>query len=189
MLVVCLAALLAANPVQARIGQFYTVEKFLNAYLQTPYQAQTLWLTAPMRKNAEQVLGHRFPGLRLRYWQHANRTAWILEEIGKEQPITLGVVVNEDRIEHLVVLEYRETRGGEITYPFFTNQFQGVSLSKEPTKDLPPRLDQGIDGITGATLSVRAATRIATLALYFHRQTVADNSSDSQPSASVSIND
>ena len=33
------------------------------------------------------------------------------------------------------------------------------------------KLSQPVDGITGATLSVRAVKKAATLALYLHRQT------------------
>ena len=57
------------------------------------------------------------------------------------------------------VLQFRESRGWEIRYPFFTQQFDGVRLDKND------KLNERIDGITGATLSVRAATRSANLAL------------------------
>ncbi|WP_069472977.1 FMN-binding protein [Candidatus Marithrix sp. Canyon 246] len=71
---------------------------------------------------------------------------WILEEIGKKKPITTGIVINKGRIERFKVLIFRETRGWEVCYPFFTNQFKGNSLNNF----------SHIDGISGATLSVRA---------------------------------
>jgi hypothetical protein len=171
LLCLLLALLVSISPpANARQGRFYTAEEFLTAYLAPEHGSpQTLWLTAELRRQAEAVLGHRFPPLRLRYWQIGSKSAWILEEIGKEMPITLGVVVGGDHIDHLVVLEYRESRGGEITYPFFTQQFQERKLAEAGE----PKLEGHIDGITGATLSVRAATRVATLALLLHRQVLA----------------
>jgi uncharacterized protein with FMN-binding domain len=82
------------------------------------------------------------------------------EDIGKDKPITLGIVVSGNRIERVDVLAFRETRGWEIRYPFFTNQFSGLTLAPDGY------LSDSIDGITGATLSVRAVERVARLALW-----------------------
>ncbi|HCS29554.1 MAG TPA: FMN-binding protein, partial [Spongiibacteraceae bacterium] len=57
------------------------------------------------------------------------------------------------------ILTYCESRGGEVRHPFFTEQFEGAQLGADDT------LDRQIDGITGATLSVRAVTRVAEAAL------------------------
>ena len=76
------------------------------------------------------ILGHSFAGLRVRYWASGERTAWVFEEIGKELPITVGVVVDNNGIALLSILEYRESRGGEVRYPFFTQQFQSMGLLK-----------------------------------------------------------
>ena len=127
-------------------------------------QLQTLWLNAERRKAAEDQVGWAPAGMRMRYWQAGERTAWILEHIGKEEPITLGVTVEGDRILNVAVLAFRESRGWEIRYPFFTEQFQGVSLSDGG------RLSRHVDGITGATLSVRAVERMARLALWLDSQ-------------------
>jgi len=96
----------------------------------------------------------------VRYWQAAERSAWILDEIGKDQPITVGVVVNAGRMENIKVLVFRESRGWEIRHPFFTDQFKQASLEADH------QLDRQIDGISGATMSVRAMKKLATLALY-----------------------
>ncbi|MCB1675668.1 MAG: FMN-binding protein [Halioglobus sp.] len=125
---------------------------------------QSLWLTREARAAATTAVGWAPAALRLRYWQDGERTAWILEDIGKDQPITLGVVVREDAIERVEVLAFRESRGWEIRYPFFTAQFSGLSLAADGY------LSQPIDGITGATLSVRAAERVARLALWLDAQ-------------------
>jgi FMN-binding domain. len=122
-----------------------------------------LWITGDMRSEIKQILGHDLNVLRIRHWERDGRTAWILEEIGKEQPITTGIVVAEDKIERIKVLIFREGRGWEVRYPFFTDQFPGAGLRGNH------ELDRAIDGIAGATLSVRALTKLAQLALYLHR--------------------
>jgi uncharacterized protein with FMN-binding domain len=86
----------------------------------------------------------------------------VLEEVGKELPITVGVVVDNSYIKSLRVLTYRENRGGEVATPAFTDQFMDVALEDNGT------LDASIDGISGATLSVRALTRLAGVALFLH---------------------
>lgn len=126
--------------------------------------AQRLWLTGPVKDGVRDILGHDLGSLRIRYWQRGERTAWILEEIGKDQPITTGLVVDAGHLSDVEVLIYRESRGWEVRYPAFTDQFKGAIL------DEGLRLDRHIDGITGATMSVDALTRLARLALYFHTQ-------------------
>lgn len=126
---------------------------------------QTIWFTGELRERARAILGHDPRPLRLRYWRAGSRTAWILEEIGKERPITIGVVVQDDRIERLRVLIYRESRGWEVHTPAFTAQFDTAKLRTDG------KLDRGVDGITGATLSVQALTRLARLALLLDAHT------------------
>lgn len=125
-----------------------------------------LWLTPDLKARAAKVLEHPYAGMRVKYWREGDRTAWVIDEIGKERPITIGVIVNEGRIAQVQVLAFRESRGGEVRYPFFTKQFVNVGL-----KD-GDRLDGRIDGITGATLSVWAVTKVSRLALMFHREVV-----------------
>ena len=84
---------------------------------------------------------------------------WVLDEIGKELPITTGIIVNNGAIERVRVLVFRESRGWEVRHDFFTNQFKGAGMTKDG------RLDRQIDGISGATLSVRAVEKLARVAL------------------------
>ena len=126
-----------------------------------------LWIDKDLQLEIRRILGHDLGALRIRYWSQAKRTAWILEEIGKEQPITAGIVINDSKIEQVKVLIFRETRGGEIRYPFFTDQFNGAGL------DHNNNLNQHIDGISGATLSVNAMVKLAQLALLFHQHSQA----------------
>lgn len=123
---------------------------------------KVLWLTKALRTDVQRIMGQQLPVLRIRYWGHESRTAWILEAVGKEQPITVGFVVNGGRIERMKVLIYRESRGSEVRHPFFTDQFEGATL--QPDR----QLDRPIHGISGATLSVRALKRLSRLALYLH---------------------
>lgn len=123
----------------------------------------TLWLTREASAQAGRILGHAPPQLRQRYWGNAEQTVWVLEEIGKEEPITVGFLVRGGKIARAKVLIYRESRGGEIRYPAFLKQYEGAGLTEDQ------RLDRNIDGISGATLSVRAMERMARLALYYDR--------------------
>ena len=130
-----------------------------------PPASEVLWITRPLREQITQILEHAPDALRVRYWGEKHRTVWIMDEIGKERPITVGLVVDNDRLETVKVLAFRESRGWEVRYPFFTDQFKGVGLSAGN------ELDQTIDGISGATLSVRALKKLARLALLLHAHT------------------
>lgn len=133
----------------------------------TPEQ-KALWLTAETKAGIREVFGEDYPGLRIRYWRAGSRTAWILEAIGKVKPITTGFLIENRRLLQMRVLIYRESHGWEVRYPFFTNQFKGLELEAET------KLNQNIDGISGATLSVNALTRLARLALYLHGQVISE---------------
>lgn len=138
---------------------------------------QAVFLTAPVRTRVERVLGHRTALLRVRYWRQGTRTVWVLDEIGKEQPITTGIQVDGRTITRLRVLQYRESRGGEVQRAGFTAQFDAARLVKDDA------LDRSIDGITGATLSVRALTRQARMALVLNEIVDAAASATAQPGA------
>jgi len=130
-----------------------------------PPEPNLLWLTAPVQEGVQTIMGRKLKQLRLRYWAGEGRTVWVLDEIGKVKPITAGFVVKGGEIERMRVLIFRESHGWEVRYPVFADQFQGLSL----VSDL--ELSEGIDGISGATLSVNALRRLARLALYLHGQT------------------
>jgi len=160
-LMFCMVTAKAATHSEA--GRYLALDDYLAAAFPhgTP-AARTLWVGGDLRQSIEQMLGHRFANLRVRYWQDGETSAWILDEIGKELPITIGVTVCDNAIVNVRVLEFRESRGWEVKYPFFTDQFEDARLEHDG------RLDRKIDGITGATLSVAAVTRIARIALLLH---------------------
>jgi len=144
-----------------------------NAFVQEafngqPPAARTLWLTSDVRPVAEKILSHKPTTRRVRYWASGQRSVWILDEIGKDQPITVGIIVNQGKLEKIKILVFRESRGDEVRYPSFTDQFTQASLTDEY------HLDQTVDGISGATLSVRAVKKLSRLALYYHKK-IANN--------------
>lgn len=141
-------------------GVYKTEENFLKeVFNETAPPSQSLILKKDLRKSVNQILGHRYSGLRIKYWQNENTSAWILEEIGKDELITFGFAIKEKKISQAEVLIFRETRGWEIKYPAFTSQFIGGQLANN-------KLTKNIDGVAGATLSVWAMTSVAKLALF-----------------------
>lgn len=162
-----LLLLLATGPVVAgsggEAGRYLETDEYLRGVFPAELPAaQVLWVTGELRHGVERMLGHDFKSLRVRYWYDGVKSAWVLDEVGKEMPITIGVSIVAGAIDKVRVLEFRESRGWEVRYPFFTDQFLEAKLGPDE------RLDRNIDGITGATMSVNAVTRIARIALVLH---------------------
>ncbi len=128
-----------------------------------PPKPSVLWLKKDLKKQLSDILDHKYKGMRVRYWKQANdasrKTVWVLEETGKDKLITTGIVINNGKIEQVKVLIFRESRGWEVRHDFFTDQFRQVTLTKDN------QLNQHIDNISGATLSVRAIKKLAQIAL------------------------
>lgn len=142
-------------------GVYQSGDAFLNEVFNgVPPKPSIIWLSGEAKKTATEILHHKPGYLRVRYWANNNTSAWILNEIGKEQPITVGIIIENSSIKLLRVLEFRESRGDEVRHNFFTKQFNNAQIKDDQ------QLNQSIDGITGATLSVRALKRLARLALY-----------------------
>jgi len=129
-----------------------------------PPKAEVLWLDKALKEKIAAILDHNYSGLRVRYWRQDNKSAWILDEIGKEKPITAGIVIIDGKIELLKILAFRESRGWEVRHDFFTNQFTHARLTDDQ------QLDKNIDNISGATLSVRAVSKLARIALLLDLQ-------------------
>ncbi len=136
-----------------------TPDAFIQETFPRPPKPKVIWLTGDLKKEIEKILQHPYAKLRVKYWKKGDKSAWVLDEIGKEKPITVGVIINDGKIASLRVLAFRESRGWEVEQPFFTRQFTQAGLRKDN------RLDRNIDGITGATLSVRALKKLARMAL------------------------
>ncbi len=162
--ILCLLGLLVVSPLLAK-GIYQTPEAFLNEVFDgQPPKPAVIWLTGETGKAVAGILQHKPNRLRVRYWARGARSAWILEEIGKEKPITVGIFIEDGRIRLIRVLAFRESRGDEVRHAFFTRQFDNATLRDDM------QLDRPIDGISGATLSVRALTKLARVALYLDSQ-------------------
>lgn len=141
-------------------------DAFIEECLGESRSQEVVWLTKDLKQELVNILGQPFKGLRVRYWKEDSSTVWILEEIGKVELITAGFHVTDGTMERMEILVYRESHGWEVRYPFFTRQFAGLQL------DNKHRLNKDIDGISGATLSVNAITRLSRVALYLHSKVV-----------------
>jgi hypothetical protein len=149
---------------------YETQPEFLSrAFSGSPPEPNILWLSGDRKSTVRQLLGHDYAALRLRYWCRQGRSAWVLEEIGKELPITVGIIIERNYIRNLRVLTYRENRGGEVATPAFTDQFIDAEL------EMNNKLDVTIDSISGATLSVQALTRLAAMALFLHTESACND--------------
>ena len=170
MVFILLATLFAPQATHAQ-GQYMSTTDFLTkAFGKEDIAPDILWLNKESKATAEEIMQHPISALRIRYWKSDKKTAWIINEIGKEKPITIGIVIIDNQIESVDILEFRETRGWEVRNEFFTDQFHKLKRNNN-------QLDGRIDGITGATLSVSAVKRSATLALYL-AELVSQNAGD-----------
>lgn len=162
----------------------FVVLSFSTAYAEEVYQSQDdflasafdsipdpqrLTISGDLSQQVKKILDHRYKKIRVPYWQDNCRTAWVLEEIGKDRPITTGFVVNSQGLEKVKVLIFRESRGWEVKHDFFGNQFIGAKLTNKN------KLDSNIDNISGATLSVNAITNISRVALLLHDHVIKDS--------------
>ena len=122
-------------------------------------------LSGEVKARAKRIMAHNYRESRVRYWKQGKRSVWILEEIGKTKPITTGFIVENGRINSVEILIYRESHGWEVSKPFFTRQFSRASLRSGD------QLSNQIKNVAGATLSVRAVSKLARLALYLDSKT------------------
>lgn len=167
---VALALYIGALPAQAEEQQFLSADSFIRQSFNGEMPGwKMLTLDAQLKAQAKQILGHDYAGSRTRYWQSGTKSVWILEEIGKEKPITIGVLLNQDHVESVQILVYRETRGGEVAQASFMQQFKLAQLNSDS------QLNKPIDSIAGATLSVHAVTKVTRLALMFNQHVAHPN--------------
>ena len=161
---VCIVLFFAATPSFAANSladeQSYYLRSIFGETVPPP---ETLWMKEGLKKQVADILQHTPGFLRARYWSDGTTYVWVLNEVGKTQAITFAVRVAADRIEGFQVLAFRESRGWEIKHDFYTEQFIGAGVNDDLNLDKP------IDGITGATLSVRASKKVAQMALLFTR--------------------
>ena len=145
---------------------YMTQDAFIQDTFKEDVKPSVIWLDNALQQELSTILGHPYPQARLRYWRSGNTSLWVLDEIGKEYPITAGFVITGDEIKRAQVLIYRETRGMEIHSPGFLAQFNGSSLKNQD-------LSHKVDAIAGATLSTQAMIKMAKIALLLNQKTTA----------------
>ncbi|HUM06042.1 MAG TPA: FMN-binding protein [Terriglobales bacterium] len=118
---------------------------------------ETKQLTPAQRDSLQRASRLRFPEPQYRFFVGRNKDgsvagyALIMNEVGKEEFITFIVGITPKReTGEVVVMEYRETRGGEVREKRFLRQFRG-----KKTTD-PIQVNNDIENYTGATLSSHA---------------------------------
>lgn len=159
--IILLSLLIFFSPLQAE--EYQSTDNFLHqAFSGSPPKPKVLWLKKEIKEKVAKILQHKPGFLRVRYWQTEAQSVWIINEIGKIKPITVAIIIRDNKINLLKVLAFRESRGWEVRHDFFTNQFKQNTLTDKLT------LTKSIDGISGATLSVNALTKAALLALFFN---------------------
>jgi len=138
-------------------------EQFLEkAFGDKEAKKKSLRFKDEVKNTAQKIMGSKYKKVLMRYWIDGQRTAWILNRIGKVKQITAGFIIENCKIVSIHVLVYRESHGWEVKYPSFRDQFKGISMSNKY------KLDKSIDGISGATLSVNSMRIMAGLALAMH---------------------
>lgn len=158
-----MAMVMTLSPAAAAEKTYEKPSDFLKRHFGNVPATRVIELDRRQQGGLKAALGHAYPQTRIRYWKEGGKTAWILDEIGKTEPITTGFIIRNGAISEIKVLIYRESHGWEVSRPFFTRQFIGAKLAGG-------RLERDIDGIVGATLSVRALTRLSAAALYLSQQ-------------------
>ncbi|MBE9548780.1 MAG: FMN-binding protein [Proteobacteria bacterium] len=155
-----LLCLLPIISVQAQQRIYLSAADFIQqGFAQTGCEEKSLWLAKVDKLRIEKLIQRSYSKLRQHYCLHAGRSAWVLDEIGKIEPITTGIIINNGAVEIVQVLEFRESRGAEVHRRRFTRQYSDAQL------DNKHQLDKRINGISGATLSVNALNRQVRLAL------------------------
>ncbi len=167
-LTICLGRALAAVLVVVVLATSLPAETYLSeeqaAKIAIPnavsFGVETRQISPAQRAMLEQRSGLRFPESAYKCFVGRGRDgkpagyALIMNEIGKEQFITFIVGVDpHGQVEEIAVLEYRESRGGEIKEKRFLRQFRGKKASD------PIKVNHDIVNYTGATLSSHAIAR------------------------------
>lgn len=116
-------------------------------------------VTGDVAALCKNILGYNYPSGEIIYRTMAGSTEWVLVTQGRHALITSRFVISDGQITSSEVLSSKEQRGRQITSKRFLRQFRGQYLSKEQL------LSKRVDAITGATISSRAMTDAALLAL------------------------
>ncbi len=111
-----------------------------------------------IKSNIENQIKQRFYKDKIYYWviEHSGNLHYALldNSIGKTMPITFLVIFNDKmEIMHSSIIKYRESHGGEVSGKKWLAQFNGMKQNSNY------KFGKEIDGITGATMSVKSITK------------------------------
>tara|TARA_Y100001960_G_C14689193_1_gene835469 strand:+ start:530 stop:1066 length:537 start_codon:yes stop_codon:yes gene_type:complete len=111
-----------------------------------------------IKKNIQNHIKQKFYRDKVYYWviniNGIQHYAILDNTIGKTMPITFLVIFNENQeVVHSEIIKYREGYGGEISGQKWLSQFVGMQ------NDSLFKFGKEIDGITGATISVKSFTK------------------------------
>lgn len=115
-----------------------------------------LKINGKLKKMGEQFAGQRFYGDFVYYYKIIRNKkllgyAVLDNVVGKVKPITFLVIFSIDfSVKKVEIIKYREEHGREVQNRSWLNQFKGKMVNS----DL--ELNNGIDGISGATISVNS---------------------------------
>jgi Na+-translocating ferredoxin:NAD+ oxidoreductase RnfG subunit len=137
--------------------QFYTIEQVQKAIFQDAesFKSSPISLTSEQISKIKNSSSTRTPIPDKRIWQvlKANKlVGWfIVDEVyGKHEFITYAVGINLDGTVRMIdIMDYRETYGYQVREASWRQQFVGKNASSAL------KLDNGIDNISGATLSCK----------------------------------
>jgi Na+-translocating ferredoxin:NAD+ oxidoreductase RnfG subunit len=132
----------------------------INNYYNQDIEIQGLKFKIPkeVKKQIQNQIKQKFYRDQIYYWSIKidDQTHYALMDntIGKTMPITFLVIFNENKeVIHSSIIKYRESYGGEISGKNWLAQFIGMK------QDSLYKHGKEIDGITGATISVKSFTK------------------------------
>tara|TARA_B100001250_G_C19493610_1_gene654194 strand:+ start:60 stop:581 length:522 start_codon:yes stop_codon:yes gene_type:complete len=132
----------------------------INDYYQQEIKVEGFKFKIPkkIKKQIQNQIKQKFYRDQIYYWSIKidDQTHYALMDntIGKTMPITFLVIFNENKeVIHSSIIKYRESYGGEISGKNWLAQFIGMK------QDSLYKHGKEIDGITGATISVKSFTK------------------------------
>lgn len=160
-LTLCLWASVAGLALPVRAETFLTEPQALKVVFpkSETVATESRALSAAQREELQTKTGLRFPETEYRFFVgktkgNVDGYAVILNEIGKHEFITFIVGMGpRGEVSEVAVMDFRESRGGEVREPRFLRQFRGKKSSD------PIQVDRDIVNYTGATLSSHALAR------------------------------
>ncbi|MBT3192651.1 MAG: FMN-binding protein [Verrucomicrobia bacterium] len=154
LLLVLLLALPTAGQAKENAAMSFAKEQF-----EIAPAVRSLSVTGRVAKACHEILGRDDTPRSIVYYVGTEGVLWVLSARGKHGPIEAGFIVAEGRILNARILADREQRGRPIRSKRYLRQYAGVRLNSRG------RLNEKVDGLTGATISSRAVAKMARLAL------------------------